>query len=560
LQRHDWVTLYVNGVRYLEKAPLMYWSVAASYSIFGISEWSTRFPLVLGVLAMILATYGMGRWAFGGEGGLDSGLVLATALGPYLFTRFLIPDVLVGLWLTLTFWFFLISLEQLKPTRLVCWGLAAVCALNVLTKGLIGLVFPAGAIGLYLLLTANLRHLLRLRLFSSTLVFVAIAAPWHVLAALRNPPQGNVQGFLWFYFVNEHVRRFLGTRMPHDYDKVPLLLFWALLVLWLIPWTVFLPQSFLEIPRRWSELHSQLPRRQKTYLLAFLWSLVIVGFFSFSTRQEYYTIPAIPGMALIVGGWLARERESPTNSSERGAGRISSVVLLAVGLAIAAVGFALLLLSKAPSAGTDLADLLKKHPQDYALSFGHFLDLTPEAMGAFRAPLFWFSLAFLVGSFANFFFRRRARSGLGNAALTAMMVVVLAAVHAAFVMFSPILSSKDLALAIKKYYQPGDKVVVAGLYENASALNFYGGFLLLSLRTPAGNMWYGSQFPDAPRVWETEQSFLSMWQGSQRVFFWAEDEDPKELDGMPRYVVAKEGGKIIFTNQPVDTANTQPGE
>jgi 4-amino-4-deoxy-L-arabinose transferase-like glycosyltransferase len=248
LLRHDWVTLYANGIRYLEKAPLMYWGVATSYTLFGVSEWSTRLPLMLGVLAMILATYGLGRWSLGGEAGFDSGLVLATALGPYLFTRFLIPDVPVGLWLTLTFWLFLVSLEQQKleqpkPARWTCWGLAAVCALNVLTKGLIGLVFPAGAIGLYLLLTGNLRHLLKLRLLSSALVFFLIAAPWHILAALRNPAQGQVRGFLWFYFVNEHILRFLNKRVPRDYDTVPLLLFWALLVLWLIPWTVFLPQS-----------------------------------------------------------------------------------------------------------------------------------------------------------------------------------------------------------------------------------------------------------------------------------------------------------------------------
>ena len=189
---------------------------------------------MLGVLAMILSTYGLGRWALGSEGGFDSGLVLATALGPFLFTRFLIPDVAVGLWLTLTFWLFLISLEQPKaPPRWTCWGIGAMCALNVLTKGLIGLVFPIGAIGLYLLLTGNLRHLLKLRLVSSALVFLAIAAPWHILAALRNPAQGNVRGFLWFYFVNEHILRFLNRRVPRDYDKVPLLLFWALLVLWL---------------------------------------------------------------------------------------------------------------------------------------------------------------------------------------------------------------------------------------------------------------------------------------------------------------------------------------
>jgi len=551
LLRHNWVTLYVNGVRYLEKAPLMYWSVAASYKLFGVNEWSTRFPLMLGVLAMILATYGLGRRALGGPGGFDSGLVLATALGPYLFTRFLIPDVLVGLWLTLTFWLFLESLEQPQPSKWICWGLAAVCALNVLTKGLIGLVFPAGAIVLYLVLTGNLKHLLRLRLFSSAVIFLAIALPWHILAQIENPAQGQVRGFLWFYFVNEHILRFLNKRVPRDYDTVPLVLFWVLLVLWLVPWSVFVPQSLKEVPRRWREFRSQMTRRQRAYLLFFLWNLVIVGFFSFSTRQEYYTIPAIPGMALLVGGWLAWERESAAVSRERHEGRISSAVLLAIGVVIAAVGFALLWFSKAPAPGTDLADLLRKNPQEYALSFGHFLDLTPQAMGAFRLPLFGFSVAFLLGTLANFLLRRRGRASAGNAALALMMVVVLACVHVAFTIFSPILSSKDLALAIRSHYQPGDQIVVAGLYENASALNFYSGLPLRSLREPAGNMWYGSRFPDAPRVWETQTSFTELWNGAQHVFFWAEDENPRELTGLPRYVMARGGGKIIFTNRPL---------
>src|SRR5258708_22654664 len=251
---------------------------------------------MLGVLAMVLSTYGLGRWALGSEGGFDSGLVLATALGPFLFTRFLIPDVAVGLWLTLTFWLFLVSLEQPKPERWTCWGLAAVCALNVLTKGLIGLVFPAAAIVLYLLLTGNLRHLLKLRLVSSAVVFFAIAAPWHILAALRNPAQCQVRGFLWFYFVNEHILRFLNRRMPRDYDTVPLLLFWALLALWLIPWTVFLPQSLQELPRRGRDFRDQMARRQRSCLLFFLWTILIVSFFSLSTPRESYPLPAIPAI------------------------------------------------------------------------------------------------------------------------------------------------------------------------------------------------------------------------------------------------------------------------
>jgi len=105
--RHDWVTLYTDGVRYLEKAPLMYWGVAASYKIFGISEWSTRLPLMLGVLALLLATYYLGAMAFSERGGLYSPVVLSTSLFPYIFTRFQIPDVMVGLWMALSAIFFL---------------------------------------------------------------------------------------------------------------------------------------------------------------------------------------------------------------------------------------------------------------------------------------------------------------------------------------------------------------------------------------------------------------------------------------------------------------------
>src|SRR5262252_6019387 len=168
--RHDWVTLYTDGVRYLEKAPLMYWGVAVSYKIFGISEWSTRLPLMLGVLALLLATYYLGAMAYGERGGLYSAVVFATSLGPYIFTRFQIPDIMVGLWLALSAMFFLLSLRQEPPSRWACWGFAATCAFNVLTKSLIGLVFPLGAILLYLLLTGNLRHIVKLHLISSTLV------------------------------------------------------------------------------------------------------------------------------------------------------------------------------------------------------------------------------------------------------------------------------------------------------------------------------------------------------------------------------------------------------
>ena len=549
LVRHDWVTMYTDGIRYLEKAPLMYWSLAASYTVFGISDWSTRLPLMLGVLSLLLATYGLGRYAYGELGGLYSGVVLATSIGPYIFTRFLIPDVLVGLWLTVGYYFFLRSLEEETPSRLTCWGFAATCALNVLTKGLIGLVFPAGAIGLYLILTGNLRHLWKLRLLSSTVVFFVIAAPWHILAALRNPSQGTVRGFLWFYFVNEHIYRFLNKRVPAGYDTVPLWIFWGLLLVWLIPWTVFLPRALLDIPRRIRELRGSLTRRQKADLLFILWALVIVGFFSFSTRQEYYTIPALPGMALLVGGWLGRETTSAETDPIRRAGRISSTVLLSVGLIAFIVGMYLLSVSHLPTRGADLADLLKRNPQDYDLSLGHVLDLTPPALGAFRAPLLGASLALLLGTALNSAMRRRNRPAEGNIALALMMVGLFACIHSAFTTFSPVLSSYRLAVAIRQHYRPGDVIVIDGQYHQASTLNFYTGYPVHVLHEPGGNLWYGSKFPDAPHVFETPESFAALWAGPSEVFLWTDQDEPKELEGKPFFRLARVGGKSILTNR-----------
>jgi 4-amino-4-deoxy-L-arabinose transferase-like glycosyltransferase len=548
---HDWVTLHINnGIRYLEKAPLMYWGVAGSYRIFGIADWSTRLPLMLGILALLLATYALGAYSFGERGGLFSAIVLGTSLGPYLFTRFLIPDTLVGLWLTLTFLFFLRSLDEDPPSRWTCWGLAVSCALNVLTKGLIGMVFPIAVIGLYLLLTANLKHLLRLRPLSSAFIFFLVAAPWHILAAVRNPDQGPVRGFLWFYFVNEHFLRYLNKRVPRDYDTVPFLVFWGLMLVWLVPWVAFLPQALKNVPVRFREWRSGMDRRQRAALLFFLWAAVILLFFSFSTRQEYYTIPAIPALALLVGGWLDSETASPATSPQRRAGRISALVLLLIGVLIFAAGAFILSQSQAPAPGSDLADLLKKNPQDYAMSFGHFLDLTPQAMGAFQRPLLGFSLAFLLGTFFNWLFRRRGNTIAGNAALVTMMVVVLACVHFAFVTFSPILSSQKLAVILQQHYHPGDIVVADGLYENASSMNFYTGIPLRSLHRPTGNMWYGAQFPYAHRVCETQTYLDELWSGPDQVFFWTDQEDPRELHGAKRYIVAQSGGKSLLSNRP----------
>ncbi|HEY2003398.1 MAG TPA: glycosyltransferase family 39 protein, partial [Acidobacteriaceae bacterium] len=188
--RHDWVTLYANGIRYLEKAPLLYWSMAASFRCFGVHTWSARLPLALYTLMLLLVVFALARRCFPDAlAGFYASLVLMTSFGLFIFTRILIPDAMVCLWLAVAILCFWRSLAQ--PTRANAAGFATACALGVLTKGLIGLVFPLLIVAVYLAMTRNLRHLRRWHPLLGMLIFFAIAAPWHVAAGLANPAQGH---------------------------------------------------------------------------------------------------------------------------------------------------------------------------------------------------------------------------------------------------------------------------------------------------------------------------------------------------------------------------------
>jgi 4-amino-4-deoxy-L-arabinose transferase-like glycosyltransferase len=553
---HDWVTLHANGIRYLEKAPLPYWAMAASFKIFGIHDWSARLPLALGVLALLYSVYVLGRSAFGEEAGFYASLASSLALGPYLFTRFQIPDLLVGLWLILGLGFFLRTFDESPPSRFACWGLAASCALNVLTKGLIGLVFPLAAIGLYLLLTGQLRHLLKMHLISSSLLFLAIAAPWHILAGLRNPTQGNVRGFFWFYFVNEHFLRYLNKRVPRDYGTVPLLLFWELLLVWLFPWSAFLPQGLASVKfsRIRKSVDSPAARARLVFLLG---AFFVVVFFSFSTRQEYYVLPALPPLALLVGSWLADEEASPVGARLRKWGKTSATVLATLGLLAGIVTVVLAVFSPPISPGAQIADLLNSAPSEspqYALSLGHFLDLNLRVMTVFRAPLLLFGLSFFLGSAMNWRFRRRERPDLGNWSLAAMTVCLLIAIHIALVTFSPLLTSKPLADAIVSVYRPGDIIEINGEYEGGSTLNYYTGHEVRILNGRSANLWYGSYFSDAPQIFDDSTSFQRLWAGPRRVFLWTELESRDRalagIDGGTVFLLARSGGKLLLSNRP----------
>ncbi len=613
LQRHDFVTPTIDGIRFFDKPPLMYWMAAGSMRLLGVHDWAARLPLALGVLALLFAVYALGIRFYASispssrpdRGGLYAALAMATCIGPYLYTRFYIPDILIALWMTLSVHLFLIALERVHepPTPaapnpavralLPCLGFAVVTALNLLTKGLIGVVFPVGFVLLYLAFTRQLRLLSKLHLIPSTLLFLAVAAPWHILAAIRNPPIPMPSGmglparagWAWFYLYNEHIARFLGRRIPHDYGQVPIPIFWALLLLWLFPWVAFLPGALLDAYRLlrhpqtpanlrfdsgtgFSPADLQLPpsaqgqnqdRGREAAIACLLWAGIILGFFTLSSRQEYYHLPALPALALLVGGYLA--------AADAGFSKLASKAL-AVRAGLRAGSYSLILLgtflfvlcgyfaltAPTPPPGSTLNDVLSSNPALYDLSLGHIFDLTSRAMGFFRGPLLTVALCMIVLGPIAYVVRRR-NGFAANLLIAAAMLGALTAAHTGLVRFYPILGSKNLALSIDAQYQPGDRIVIDGELTAGSTLLIYtprAAAPVLLVNGRVNGPWFGSFYPDAPKIFLNDAQLFHLWQGPHRVFLLTYHPTRRSADLSPYapvHLFAASGGKTILTNR-----------
>jgi hypothetical protein len=117
----------------------------------------------------------------------------------------------------------------------------------------------------------------------------------------------------------------------------------------------------------------------------------------------------------------------------------------------------------------------------------------------------------------------------------------------ALVTFSPVLSSKVLADAIRPRLSPASIVEINGEYEAGSTLGFYLRRQVRILNGRSSNLWYGSFFADAPHIFDDDASFRQIWSGPQPVFLWTEIENAPTLPGRV-CVVAKSGGKEILSN------------
>jgi 4-amino-4-deoxy-L-arabinose transferase-like glycosyltransferase len=544
LQTGDWVTPRLDGVAYLEKPPLYYWPIVISYKIFGVHDWAARIPFALSAMALAWLTAAMGVWAFGKRAGFYAGLCMATCIGLFLFTRILIPDVMLTFTVALAFWALLRALDE-EETHPRVWAgvLAASLGTGLLIKSLVGVLFPLAGGIIYLFLTKQLlsaRAWKRLHPFSGVVIALLIAAPWHILAALQNPPYfyfglhsgpGQFHGFLWFFFINEQFLRFLNLRYPRDYDTVPRLYFWLFHLLWLFPWSVYFP-AIAKLSFK------PLDRAGKMRLLALCWTGFLLIFFTFSTTQEYYSMPCYPALALLLGSAMAAEGKWIRRGTH---------VLCGVAAAAAVVTLTLFFLVRNMPAPGDISTALSNHPAAYKLSLGHMEDLTIESFAYLRVPLLVAAGAFLVGALGAF--RSTGLRAFLSAAL--MMVLFFHAARIAMVVFDPYLSSRPLAEALLR--APEGELISARPYYAFSSIYFYTNRPALILNGRFNNLEYGSYAPGAPSVFIDDAQFKELWAKPERHYVVTWDTGVPALEnlvGRDRLdVLATSGGKSILTNR-----------
>ncbi len=606
----DLITSKINGIRYIEKPPQPYWLVAGSYKIFGESTFSTHLPNTLAMFGLVWLSWLWARRAWGPRAGLYAALGVLTSVGPFLFTRFIIPEVELSFFLLVALYGLITGLELNLHNRFY-WMYAGV-ALALLTKGFIAPVFFVGAAVPYLLLTGQWRRWRDMKPFTGFLLFLAIAAPWHILCGIFNPDQGhpfgnhptlgNVHGFFYFYFVNEHFLRFFSLRYPHDYNKLPFAAYWLLHLVWLFPWSLFLPAVLVaawKTRRNWLQhLHRdagqtvdfyldhaarndaasyvfRLKFRVRSIWLLSLFSAWTLFFFSLSSNQEYYTFPVWPPLFILIAAVVAgiEEKRVPNGAPEGTSPLLSTAWLTGAQALFAVVGvlsaIALgwgLWTSRHLPYVSDIGTLLAHRAVgDYTLSMSHLFDLTGPSFAALRLPAILAAITLLIGPAVGWLLRLKGKHIAATVSVALTLTVFLIAAHIAFARFQPMLSSKQLADTIIAKGSPADTFIIYGDESDASSVIFYThkflqGHLALIVTQPCGQhgegstLLWGSCYPDAPKIDISEDELSKIWGTGERKWIFAEDVNQNKVEQLLAgrlYPVQSIADKAMWTDRPL---------
>jgi hypothetical protein len=492
----NWVTPHVNGIRFLEKPPFLYWLTAASFKLLGINEFALRLPTAFAVIFLVWIVLLIARCLADEQTAFIAGLSAAFSAGTYIFTRETLHDIWLVLFVALAMVAFIHwYMDSRHPRRFALLFYVAVAG-AFMCKSLIGVAFPVGIAIVFFLLSREKPLWRSLHLFSGTLLFLIITVPWHWLAAEQN------EGFFSFFFVGEQFLRFFGRRDPPVLWSLPLLTFWLLLLVWLFPWTAFLPAAIA-----WARKSVDIKQRTLVKLVL-AWAGVILGFFSISNRLEHYVFPALPALSLLVAGVLAKGEGKWILWAFRGLA-ILGILALVVG-----IGGGIYILSGHGLQYASDGPMDRLSENDFSI----LAEMPPVIVTSLLKPAAWTIVAMAIGFWVALRFEMRRRRMQAVICVAAVMIVICGATHWSLRICEDLISSKKFALALAMESRPGDRLIVLDDYESANSLTFYQPLRVEICEGMAYALIPGMKFPDAPKLVLTLEEFDAAWQAPGRVF------------------------------------------
>ncbi|MGB6976913.1 MAG: glycosyltransferase family 39 protein [Gammaproteobacteria bacterium] len=504
----DYVTPILNNIKYFQKPPFFYWLQAGAIHVFGLSEWAVRLPNALLALLGCLFTYITARKYYGRRCGWLASIILATSALYFIMTHYITLDITVSVLLAGSLYSFMLGIREPPGWYRTAyfWSFFAFAALAVLTKGLIGIIFPGMIIFIWLCLTNRWRELKTYHLFSGSIIFLLIALPWHIAVQHRNPE------FLNYYFFNQQFLRYFTHYAGREHPIWYLPFF---LIGGFAPWIGFLPQA---IHYHWAQGWQTL-RQQSDTLFLLLWAVLIYLFFQASHSQlPPYILPIFPPLAILLARYLDDAWQKPMQHGVRWGFLIA--LLFALGVML----------------GAFLLPSLVKMPVP------HWLWATIIIVSIFLV------LAILL---ALKIYRQR---GLPAAFILLVIATSIFLIISFNVIYPPLdpKSIKPLALQINTLYRGGDKIV--SYHNYYQDLPFYTRQRIVIVNWNGEELAFGMQHQNVQNWVLEDAAFWQLWHSRQRVFLVLSQSDFKNLHHTflpPFYHLGETLRNVLLTNHPI---------
>ena len=512
----DYITPRLNGVAFLDKPILYYWLQASAIQLFGLKEAALRFwPAVFGVFGCLI-TYLAGHLLFNRRTGILAALILATTPLYYGAAHYANLDLEVAVLISSALFCFLIGIQSKSKKTGACFLIAAYVfsALAALTKGLIGIAFPAMIIGSWILILNRWSVLKKMHLLTGIVIFFAITAPWYWLVQKANPQ------FFHFFFVTQQVARFL-TKADFN-NQTPVWFYLPIVLMGLLPWTAFVFQAITQKVRAVAGDR----KKHANELFLLLWFFIIFIFFSIPKSKTIgYIIPVFPPLSLMIADYLSSVWNQKTK-----------------GLFFGAVSFILLSLAVITTC--------------FAAPHVAGLDIQPALL-----PYLYFTAGtfFIAALITCFLLYRKDFNKIIYLLITVSAVFLLTFIASASIINQK--SIKPLAIELNKKIKPNDELVTYFKYYQDLPLYTQRRVTVVAdwladdiphYDNWQRELWFGMPFQDTREWLIDDKTFLSRWNSQKRLFVLMNEGFYPQFSKQIKnkiYKIAENNGVILISNQ-----------